>query len=134
MKVLFLPKNANLLQKNTDISRIKWVLVLKGIIFSETKYVFLPLREKCPNTEFFLVRIQSKYRKIWTGKNSIFGHFSGSIHTKFQVSNTMLTSLRRGKFTLLSSKNEPLKSSSFLGLRYNATFNFWKTQNMFESY
>ena len=31
--------------------------------------------EKCPNTEFFLVRIQSEYRKIWTKKNSVFGHF-----------------------------------------------------------
>ena len=33
-------------------------------------------REKCPNTEFFLVRIQSECGKIWTRKNSIFGHFS----------------------------------------------------------
>ena len=33
------------------------------------------LREKCPNTEYFLVRIQSQYRKIRTRKNSVFGHF-----------------------------------------------------------
>ena len=26
------------------------------------------LREKCPDTEFFLVHIQSKYGKIWTRK------------------------------------------------------------------
>ena len=36
------------------------------------------LREKCPNTEFFLVRIQSEYRKIRIRKNSAFGHFSRS--------------------------------------------------------
>ena len=58
-----------------------------------------PLREKCPNTELFLVRIycirteygeilrfrysislriQSEYRKIRTRNNSVFGHFSRS--------------------------------------------------------
>ena len=36
------------------------------------------LREKCPNTEFFLVRIQSKCGKIRTRKNPVFGHFSRS--------------------------------------------------------
>ena len=50
------------------------------------------LREKCPNTELFLVRIflysdlirrfnlriQSKYRKIRTRNYSVFGHFSRS--------------------------------------------------------
>ena len=35
--------------------------------------------EECPNMEFFLVRIQSEYRKIWTKKNSVFGHFSRSV-------------------------------------------------------
>ena len=39
----------------------------------------LSQREKCPNAEFFLVRIQSEYRKIWTKKNSVFGHFSCSV-------------------------------------------------------
>ena len=34
------------------------------------------MREKKPNTEFLLVRIQSKYRKIRTRKNSVFGNFS----------------------------------------------------------
>ena len=34
------------------------------------------LREKCPNTEFFLVRIQSECGKIRTRKNSVFGHIS----------------------------------------------------------
>ena len=36
------------------------------------------LREKFPNTEFFLVRIQSEYGKIRSRKNSVFGHFSHS--------------------------------------------------------
>ena len=45
------------------------------------------MREKCPNTEFFLIRIflylnwyriQSKYSKIRTRKNYVFGHFSCS--------------------------------------------------------
>ena len=39
----------------------------------------LTLREKCPNTEFFLVRIQSKCGKIFTRKNVIFGHFPPSV-------------------------------------------------------
>ena len=36
------------------------------------------LREKCPNTKFFLVRIQPKYEKLRTRKSSVFGHFSRS--------------------------------------------------------
>ena len=36
------------------------------------------LREKYPNTELFLVRIQSEYKKIRTRNNSVFGHFSRS--------------------------------------------------------
>ena len=61
----------------------------------------IPLREKCPNTEWFLVRIflysywirrftsqiyevnlriQSEYRKIRTRNNSVFGHFPCSVH------------------------------------------------------
>ena len=36
--VLFLQKKAEFLQKNADISKVKRVLVLKGI-FSETPYV-----------------------------------------------------------------------------------------------
>ena len=39
---------------------------------------FCTLREKCLNTEFFLVRIQSEYRKIRTRKSPVFGHFSRS--------------------------------------------------------
>ena len=36
------------------------------------------LREKCPNTEFFLVRIQSECGKIRTRKNFVFGYISHS--------------------------------------------------------
>ena len=38
VKILFLPKNANFLQKNADISKIKRALVQKGI-FSKPTYV-----------------------------------------------------------------------------------------------
>ena len=31
--------------------------------------------KKCPNAEFFLVRVQSKYGKIRTRKYLVFGHF-----------------------------------------------------------
>ena len=57
-------------------------------------YSFLTLREKCPNTELFLIhifphsdwigrdlrslRIQSECGKIRTRNNSVFGHFSHS--------------------------------------------------------
>ena len=37
------------------------------------------LREKRANVKFFLVRIQSEYRKSLTRKNSIFGQFSCSV-------------------------------------------------------
>ena len=42
----------------------------------------LTLREKCPNTEFFLVHIfhiQSECREIRTRRNSVYGHFSRSV-------------------------------------------------------
>ena len=39
-KVLFFTKNADFLQNNADISKIKGVLVLAGIIF-ETTYMFV---------------------------------------------------------------------------------------------
>ena len=40
MKLPFLQKSVDLLQKNTDISKIKRAFVLKGI-FSETKFLFV---------------------------------------------------------------------------------------------
>ena len=39
------------------------------------------LCEMYPNTEFFLVRIQSECGKIRTRKNSVFGHFHAVILT-----------------------------------------------------
>ena len=41
-------------------------------------YKSYALREKCPYTEFFLVRIQSECGKMRTRKNSVFGHTSHS--------------------------------------------------------
>ena len=46
--------------------------------YSDYKFT-ITLREKCPNTELFLVRIQSEYRKIRTRNNPVFGHFSRSV-------------------------------------------------------
>ena len=40
VKVLFFTKNADFLQKYADISKIKGVLLLKGIFF-ETTYLFV---------------------------------------------------------------------------------------------
>ena len=71
---------------------IAWVL----------KQIQISLRERRPNTEFFLVCIQSESRKIRTRKNSVFGHFSrsvlfrgmkaryGSIHLEVFFGNTHL--------------------------------------------
>ena len=78
-----------------------------------------PLREKCPNTEFFLVRIfphsnrsispiQSECRKIRTRTNSIFGHFSRSdpveisqkvIRQKSESQNGFYKKAKHGKFS-----------------------------------
>ena len=41
--------------------------------------VTMTLREKCPNTELFLARIQTGYRQIRTRNNSVFRHFSRSV-------------------------------------------------------
>ena len=47
--------------------------------FNKNQGATVPLGEKCPSTEFFLVRIQSESRKIRTRKNSVFGHFSRTV-------------------------------------------------------
>ena len=49
-----------------------WSKILRVLLIGLLQ---ITLREKCPNTEFFLVRIQSEYRKIKTRKNSVFVHF-----------------------------------------------------------
>ena len=46
------------------------------------------LREKCPNTEFFLIRIslyRTEYKKIRTRKNAVFGQFSCSKNIEILV-------------------------------------------------
>ena len=48
-------------------------------VFEKKRTFFQPLRENCPNTEFFssvFSCIQSEYRKIRARKNSVFGHIS----------------------------------------------------------
>ena len=81
--------------------------ICKDLFYKDN--LFWLLREKCLNTEFFLVRIflylnwiqvnphtQSKYRKIRARKNSQFGHFSRSAcwdhgHQKSRPNNNNLT-------------------------------------------
>ena len=72
--------------KNTFFNRTPPVAASERILRKK----YSTLREKCPNTEFFLVRIflysdwiriKSSYlvfRKIRTRKNYVFGHFSRS--------------------------------------------------------
>ena len=60
------------------VLRQKWIIIL-----SKCQCQCATLRKKCPNTEFFLVHIQSEYGKILTRKNSVFGHFSHSANSPF---------------------------------------------------
>ena len=55
-----------------------WIGIRSGL-YSEF-YGIISLRKKYAHTEFFLVRTQSKYMKIRTRKNSVFGHFSRSVY------------------------------------------------------
>ena len=74
------------------------------MIISEMFHWIWSLRENCPNTELFLVRIflysdwitkiysvnlliQSEYRKIWIRNDSVFGHFSHSADVYFHHQN-----------------------------------------------
>ena len=59
-----------------DISDIKDLRI--STLYKKVCSSFLTLREKCPNTEFFLGRIQSECGKMQTRKNSVFGHSSRS--------------------------------------------------------
>ena len=89
-----------LIHKLLHFSNIIWKCLIVALHKSKTvplvfrKHVknlsrYVALREKCPNTEFFLVRIfphsdwirvslgiQSKCEKYGPEKNSVFGHFS----------------------------------------------------------
>ena len=85
------------------LSRINWIRDAPNLITRFTYFIFLykmkvksrTLCEKCPNTEFFLVRvfphsdwifpnsrIQSECVKIQTRKNSVFWHISHSGNCK----------------------------------------------------
>ena len=55
------------------------MLVISKYLLAFRNQMLLSLREKCPNTELFLVRIQSECRNIRTRNNSVFGHFSRSV-------------------------------------------------------
>ena len=55
-------------------------------VFEQDSSEEATLREKCPNTEFFLVRIQSECGKIRTRKNSTYRYFSRSAtHIKIWI-------------------------------------------------
>ena len=46
--------------------------------------MILSLGQECPDTEFFVVRIQPEYRKIPTRKNSVFGQFLCNVYISKQ--------------------------------------------------
>ena len=53
------------------------------LVKSIPRCAWSPLCEKCPNAEFFLVRIflySVQIKEISDQKNSVFGHFSRSVH------------------------------------------------------
>ena len=58
----------------------KWFL-LRLVFGNPTKMATMSMREMCPNTEFFLVRILPHSNWIRTWKNSVFGHFSRSVYS-----------------------------------------------------
>ena len=57
-----------------EISSIK--IKIMSLVSKSSYFSRETLREKCPNTEFFLVRIQSECGKIRTWKQFAFEHFS----------------------------------------------------------
>ena len=64
-------------QRNFCVTSIKTQTKKKKVKILRP-YLKWALRKMCPNTEFFLVRIQSECGKIRANKNSVFGHFSRS--------------------------------------------------------
>ena len=57
------------------------------------QYAILSLREKCPNTEFFFVPIQSEYSKIRARNNCVFGHFSCSVYPHYPPPSSFFTTI-----------------------------------------
>ena len=62
----------------TENSILLLLIYFKHFKTFSNSQVLKSLRKKCPNTEFFVVRIQSECGKIRTRKKSIFAHFSRS--------------------------------------------------------
>ena len=56
----------------------QWSLENPLKVVDTLRIIWRTLREKCPSTEFFMVRIQSDCGKIRARKNSVFGHISHS--------------------------------------------------------
>ena len=98
-KILYIQNFFSFLKTSRKVSPVEFLVQQQGLNCSHAillkgnpiTYVFLnifqsfqcsyfktSLCEKCPNTQIFLVRIQSEYRKIRARKNSISGHFSRS--------------------------------------------------------
>ena len=80
------------------------------------------LGEKCPNTEFFLVRIfffRTEYRKIQTRNNSVFGHFLRSEKLSYLDRNLLYLSKKRKQILALFCKlvSQILSQSCVRGLR-----------------
>ena len=98
------------------------------------------LFEKCPNTEFFLVRILSECDKIRTRKNSVFEHFSRSeflgyfkgkrFSYPFLISAALFMHFRLKGYGEPRSEMRPLKPNRSLISKFNVQ-NFctknWKT-------
>ena len=57
------------------------IATVRIVAAGKPELTFLPQREKCSNTEFFVVRIQ----KNTDHKNSVFGNFSRSVILKFHT-------------------------------------------------
>ena len=73
---------AKFLRTPFPTEHLRWLLLLFFALQSGDTQLFLSLREKSPNTEFFwptFLCIRTEYRKIRTRKNSIFGQFSFSV-------------------------------------------------------
>ena len=77
---------------------------VKPIAFFVFCLALASLREKCPNTELFF-SIQSKYRKMRTRNNSVFGHFSRSDIFKKLYFTLTLRSIGSRFLLLVSCKN-----------------------------
>ena len=73
--------------KLNELACLKWCYYTKQFqqFFNNLKYLVLQtlcsflMFKKCPNKEFFLVRIWTDYGKMLTRKKSVFRHFSPNV-------------------------------------------------------